>query len=152
MNLTGCAPEREVRFETIEKVDVPGSIKEWKDEEPALLIIASDEDVKKAERFITKEAYSELRRLDFTTHFAIIAFRGWQHDLHEGFLIHRIVRKGNTIAIYAHPGHLTGKPVVSSPYHLVKVRKEGKWRMYFIFKLYFDKEKQPVVSVSHFIP
>lgn len=152
--MTGCglkAPQ-ELPFETIEQVNQPGSTKQWEGEKPRLLIIASSEEVEEAEQFVTEEALSVLSRLDFRTHLAVIAFRGWQPNIHKGFRIQRIVRRENEVALYAQAGRLGGEPAVSSPYHVIKVLKEAKWSGVFTFKLYFGENEQAVVSVSHRIP
>lgn len=150
--LGGCRGEQELPFETIEQVNIPGSIKQWKGKEPRLLIVSSGEDIKKAEQFVTDEAMTALSRLDFTTHFAVIAFRGLQSNSHKGFHVERIARRGNEVAFHAQAGRLGGDNVLSSPYHVIKVRKEGKWRGVFTFKLYFGEDEQAVATATHRIP
>lgn len=141
--MAGCGAKtpQELPFETMEQVNQTESIKQWEGKEPRLLIVASSEEVEEAGQFVTDEALSALSRLDFTTHFAIIAFRGLQPNIHKGFRVERIVRQRHEVALYAQAGRLGFSAVVSSPYHLIKVRKEGKWGEVFSFKLYFGEDE-----------
>jgi hypothetical protein len=148
-----CKPqETELSFETIEQENNPDSIKQWEGREPKLLIIASAQDIETARPYVTDEALAALRQMDFTSQFAVLAFRGFRGSSHSGFKIERIVRRGNEIALYARPGSEGPDTVVRSPYHLIKVNKEGNWNTDFTFSLYFDQAEAAVASTTHRVP
>jgi hypothetical protein len=147
----------ELPFETIEQAKTADVTKQWKGTEPRLLIVAHPEDISEAQQYVTDKATVVLSRLDFTKHFAIIAFQGWQGvDRGGPFQIERIVRQGNVISLYAQPINrdpsVEGSDIVVSPYHLVKVRKDGMGAGIFNFKLYFDKTGSEVTSISFLLP
>lgn len=73
--------------------------------------------------------------MDYETHFATIAFLGWQPTGHEGIRIERIVRMNNNVSIFAQIGRRLGDDVVTSPYHLVKVTRTGHWDTTITFNL-----------------
>jgi hypothetical protein len=151
--LAACEPpETELSFETMEQESSPGSIKQWEGKEPKLLIIASAQDIEEAKPFVTDDGLAMLQQMDFTTHFAVLAFRGLQGSSHAGFRIERIIRRGNEVALYAQPGNIGGQPQESSPYHLVTVKKEGNWDADYTFNLYFAQADAAVVSTTHHVP
>jgi hypothetical protein len=90
--------------------------------------------------------------MDFTTHFAVLAFRGLQGNSHAGFTIERIIRRGNEIVLYAQPGFEGPENVETSPYRLIKVNKEGNWDADFTFNLHFDKESVTASPTTHRVP
>jgi len=149
------ASRRELTFETIEQIVTLDVFKQWQDKEPGLLIIAGPDDLAEAEQFITSEALLALSHLDFTTHLAIIAFRGWI-PTGGGFVrIEHVRHQGNEISIYAQTtlnNPLGGGPAVeTSPYHLIKMSKAELEKSSFTFNLFFGGIR-PVTSVSHEVP
>ncbi len=151
--LTACKPqETELSFETIEQNYHPDNTRRWEGREPRLIIITSVQDVEEPSRFITDEALAALRKMDFTTQFAVLAFRGLQGSDPVRFKIERALRRGNEIVLYAQPGTRGPHPAESSPYHLIKVNKEGNWDADFTFSLYFDQVGAAVASTTRHIP
>ena len=148
----------ELRFTTLERARSPGEYggkypKEyWQQRQPGLLIIANRDDVTKASQFVSDQATQALSRLYFRNCFAILAFRGWQSTVLEGFQIERLVDQGDVIAIYAEPGKRTGQDAISSPYHLINVCGAGKRGQTITFSLYFGEDQAAVVSVSRTLP
>lgn len=151
--LMACQPqETDLPFETIEQdTGYDSSRQQWEEREPKLLIIASVQDIEAAKPFVTDEALAALQKMDFATQFAVLAFRGFQGS-HAGFKIEQVLRRGNEIVLYAKPGTESSDTVVRSPYHLIKVNKEGHWDSDFTFNLYFDQAEAPVVSTTHHMP
>ncbi len=95
-----------------------------------------------------------LSTVNFEQYFVLITFYGYRREGGPRIEIKQIIRLNHQINIYAYftdlpPGAPRPAEVVS-PFHLVKVRKEGKWGDDFTFILY-DNEK-PVAQVTHFIP
>jgi hypothetical protein len=147
--LIGCRPkETELPFETIEHRESAGVI--WEAKEPELMIMSTPEDLAQINDLFTKDAQAQLRAMDFDTYFAIASFLGRQGDSHEGIQIERAVRRGDAISVYVHVGKPGMFEIVSSPYHLVKVRKEGTWDRKIEFELFLDGTS--ATSVSHFVP
>lgn len=153
LGLTACKPQEiPLSFETLEQESSPGSIRQWEDKEPKLLVMASAQDVEEAKPFVTAEALAALQQMDYTTHFAILAFRGFQSSELVRFKIERILRRDNEVALFAQPGTEGPNPAESSPYHLIEVKKEGNWNADFTFNLYFNQEGSAVTSVTRHIP
>ncbi len=151
LGLAACKPqETEVSFETIEQVEA--FTKQLGGKEPKLLVIASAQDVEEAKPFVTDEALAALQQMDYTTHFAILAFRGLQTSSHEGFKVEQIGRQGNEILLYAQPGANGSAAIMTSPFHLIKVKKEGQWGENFTFNLYFGQARAAVASTAHHVP
>lgn len=154
LGLAACRPqETELSFETMEQDNgYDSSRQQWEEREPKLLIIASAQDIETARPFVTDEALTALQKMDFTSQFAVLAFRGLQGSSHSGFKVEQIIRRGNEIVLYAKPGTEGSAAVVSSPYHLIEVKKEGKWDADFAFSLYFDQAGAAVASTTHHLP
>jgi hypothetical protein len=145
----GCRPEEiELPFETIEQEEAAGEI--WYTEEPGLMIIATPEDLAQIDDLFTKDAQVQLREMDFGSYFAIASFLGRQGGSHEGIETQRVVRRGDAVSVYVHVGRPGMFEIVTSPYHLVKVRKEGNWEQRIEFRLYLEGEY--ITSLAHFIP
>jgi hypothetical protein len=154
LGLTACKPQEiELSFETIEQVDDPSAtIRQWEGKEPKLFVIASTQDVEEAKPFVTAEALAALQQMDYTTRFAVLAFRGLQTSSHEGFKVEQISRQGSEVHLYAQPGANGPDPVMTSPYHLVEVKKEGQWGGNFTFNLYFGQSGAVAASTTHHVP
>ena len=148
MLLSACGPrEIELPFETIEQSNYSPRYEERK---PGLVIIANEDEIDQLTGFVTPRALSQLQELDYDKYFAVVAFLGWHHKVHEGIRIERIIRQNNLVFIHAQVGELTGKDAISSPYHIVKVQKVGRWGTEIDFSLVIDKDI--VASQSHYIP
>lgn len=122
----------------------------FEDIQPALKIITSPEDVDSLDGLITVEAQRQLQEMDYKTHFAIIAFLGQQSTSHEGVSIQRIVSQGHDVSIFVKVGQPKGEPTVTSPYHLVRVEKTGRWNATISFA--FVVEGKTVATESKFVP
>ncbi len=124
--------------------------------DPKLVILATAEEARAAKRFITGRGEPILAssEVDFSTHFVVIAFRGVQPTINTGFRITQVVRRGDTIALYAQPGRLpiVQPDEVSFPYHAIKVPKAEAQGQVFTFTLHFGRFKEAVASSRHFIP
>ena len=143
-------PEAQVlTFETLEREEDAGPL--WENREPGLRIITSQaeiEAIKHHDPYIGPGIAHHLSQVDFQTQVAIIAFRGWRGSIHENFRVKKIVRQEDEIILIAQKGYSTGQLEVTSPYHLIKVQKNGEWPTVVVFKLYFEVEPDPVAIVS----
>lgn len=148
MLLSACgSQEVELPFETIEQSDYSPK---YEDKKPDLMIIASTDEVNQLNGWISPEALEQLREMDYERFFAAVVFLGWQPTGHEGIRVERIARQGNAVSIYALVGRPSGEDEVSSPYHLVKVQKVGRWGTTINFTLVI--EETTVASQSRYIP
>lgn len=146
--LSACTPQEEgLPFETIEQADYSPK---YEDKEPGLVIIASADETDQLDGWISPEAMTQLCEIDYESYFAIIVFLGWQPTGHEGIRIERITRQDNAVSIYALVGRPTGETRVTSPYHLVKIQKIGRWGTSINFGLVI--EETVVASQSYYIP
>ena len=114
------------------------------------MIITSADETDQLDGWVSSEAMKQLCEMDYKSYFAIIVFLGWQSTGHEGIRIERIVREDNAVSIYASVGRPTGETEESSPYHLVKIQKIGRWGKSINFALVI--EETTVASESHHIP
>jgi len=146
--LGACTPqEEELPFETIEQADYSPK---YEDKEPGLVIIASADETDQLDGWVSPEAMKQLCEIDYESYFAVIVFLGWQPTGHEGIRIERTARQDNAVSIYALVGRPTGETEESSPYHLVKIQKIGRWGTSINFALVV--EGTTIASQSHYIP
>jgi hypothetical protein len=146
-----CQPrENALPFETIERLDEGGTGERWEAKEPGLVVIATSEDLTQVNDLFTKDAQAQLYEVDFGIYFAIAAFLGRQGSIHEGIDIEQVLHWGDKVSVYVQVGRPGFGAMETSPYHLVKVRKEGNWNQTIQFTLYMDGTE--ATSLSHFIP
>ena len=95
-----------------------------------------------------------LQDVAFDSYFVFSAFQSYRGCIGPTVEIKQIIRQSNIVHVYAYFTEvLPQEPCrteATSPYHLVKVRKEGNWADEFTFVLY-DND-QPVAETKHFIP
>ncbi len=97
--------------------------------EPGLVVIASAEEAAAAELWFGQQARRELRGLNYDRFLALAAFQGWQIAGGYGAYIDRVTVAGDVVTVHATftaPAG-DGGGGVTSPYHLVRVRKPGNW-------------------------
>jgi hypothetical protein len=135
-------PGGELAFETLDRrraPDVPARY--FPNRVPGLMILAGYDDLRSASRYVNDEAISQLRRVNWETHFAVLAFRGWQAVNTGQFQIDQIVRAGDEVAIYASTGYVSGEDIPTSPYHVVVVQKTRGWQAVAVFRYVLDGEE-----------
>lgn len=137
-------------WETIEATSWGG----YRQDSPALLVISTADEIAHTVPVVGQETKAELDNLDFGTAFALIAFQGLKSSTGHKIEVRALVRQADEIAVYAYfvsprPGEPVGASE-TSPYHAIKVLKEGNWADEFTFILY-DNDR-PVAETKHFIP
>lgn len=141
-------------FETIEQNDISGTGQYYEDIGPGLMVISSEPDITSLGQLVTDESTTRLQELDYEHSFALIVFQGWKGSGGYEVQIERVTRAGNTINFYAQfhePG--SDDPVtteITSPYHLIRIQKNGVWDQDFLFQVVVDSTI--VASSNHFIP
>jgi hypothetical protein len=155
--LSACQPQPQevaLPFETIEQKEWAGTGQAYEPREPGLMIIAQIEDVAKLDNWITENARTQLQTLDYDAYFALAVFQGWKPSTGYNVQIESATRQDNTVTIHAgfrEPGPDEAKgALITSPYHLVRVRRIGDWNQNIAFKLVVDSVV--VTSLSHHVP
>jgi hypothetical protein len=133
-------------FETIERAQWA----EWSSREPGLVIVTTPEELIELDGLVTEATQTQLREVDFQTHFVVAVFMGRYHSGHEGITVEQVVYQGHTVTLHVHVGRPGGQTIVTSPYHIIQVAKEGEWNQEIDFAVRFDDRR--VVRRSHFIP
>ena len=119
--------ETELPFETVEFVgnDVGGS---YREREPRLVVVTTRQEIDRIEGLVSSETLAQLKELDFQQYFVIGLYRGSRGSSGYATIIERIARREDKIVVYAQfwepSPHYVVFDTVTSPYHLVKVRKE----------------------------
>jgi len=127
----------------------------WPGREPGLFVIASAADVDGVRPYLRPEIADTLAQLDFTHHFALLAFDGLKGALYQDFQIQTMSRQDAEVLIVAQPNDVpggVGAEVVTSLYQLIKVAKSGSWDATIHFKLYFDQSQAAVVTIEKYVP
>ncbi len=152
--ITACkSQERGLPFESIAQRDIIN----YREESPALLVIANDDEVDALVPNVLAEdpaLADELRHLDYDRFFAVLVLQGLKHQGGYSVAVQQIIRRDDRVNVYvefASPEPGTRRiQAFTSPYHLVVVSKEGKWGQQIKFILVADSE--PVAEATHFIP
>jgi len=125
----------ELSFETIE-LSEPSKPDYWIDEKPGLLIIASSQAITQASQYISDGAIATLQHMNFADAFALLAFHGRRGNLHDGFEILKVIKQNEHVYVFTRPTQEGPQAIVSSPYHLISIKKNGDWGQTFVFHLY----------------
>jgi hypothetical protein len=129
----------DLAFVTVEQARSPGLRSDFFPRaEPGLLVLTRRQDIPNAQPYLRKTGLDGLRTLDWDTNFVIVAFRGYQAETVSNFAIERIVRQDAEVRIYASPGFVDEEGIPTSPYHIVAVRKVGRWQGELTFRLFLD--------------
>lgn len=137
--LTGCGAEIspstpapkgiELSFETIEQ-DNWGRSEEvaYSAQEPRFVLINSVQDISRLGTWVSPTAIEQLTTMNFDRYFAIAVFRGRQASSGYDTIIKRVTQQGDRIVIYVEfwepSPYWEIAAVATSPYHLIKVRRE----------------------------
>lgn len=127
----------------------------WPGREPGLFVIASAADVDGVRPYLRPEIADTLVQLDFTHHFALLAFDGWKGALYQDFQIQTLSRQDTEVLIVAQPNYVPGgggPEIETSLYQLIQVSKDSSWNQTIRFKLYFDPSQAAVVTIEKYVP
>ena len=129
--IMGCAKEQEVvlPFETIEKADTPGTGNNYQGNEPKLEILIDGSEIETVAEYVSPETETILGGVDYDHYFVIAVFQGRKGSTGYGVEIQKIIRGGNRIVIHVYftekEPHLPAAAMETSPYHLVKISRDG---------------------------
>jgi|GEM_PF-687462 hypothetical protein len=138
--VSACQPgETALSFDTIEQRDVSGTGKMMEGPNPVIFVVANADRADKLKGLITAEAQAKLQNLDYDKYVAVAVFQGKKSSTGYSIQIDRIVRTGDHVRVYPkftepRPDESTGA-MLTSPYHLVQVRKIEDWRSSMLFYL-----------------
>jgi hypothetical protein len=139
----------ELAFETIERAETPGTGGEYPGRDPRVVVIARVEEIDALKDTISIAAQNELRKLDFNSYFAIAVFQGLKNTNKYGVDIQRVIRNGNQIAVFAHfterDPELEAADIITSPYHIVRVEKDG---FQGEFEFFLNVDGEVILKVS----
>ncbi len=126
MGMTACGVgETELPFETIERSDYG----DYSIHEPRVVLITNRQEIDQLKGLISQAALDQLAELDFQQYFAIAVFRSTQATSGYDVIVERVTRQGDKIVIraqfWAPSPHLEIFNEVTSPYHLIKVRRDN---------------------------
>ncbi len=134
VGLTACRPgellrpERKLSFETLERNDTYSAEEGYGGLEPQVIRIAEPGEIGQLEGLISQEALGQLAGLDFQQSFALLLLRGRQANTGYATLIEQVARRDDQLVIYAQfwepSGYYEVQPEATSPYHLIKVRRD----------------------------
>ncbi|HLF27777.1 MAG TPA: protease complex subunit PrcB family protein [Anaerolineae bacterium] len=157
--LAGCTPQPvELPFESISQGRrLPGG-QSYEGKEPDLLIISTAEEIDDPELGVQFDPglAEQLRTLDYQRRFVTIVFRGLPSDTGPQFTVDilGVTRTGDQVVVKTHfgrPGpNEMSRPLVSYPYHIIAVAKEGEWAREMRFALEVDG--QVAKERTHFVP
>lgn len=154
----------ELPFETIELTDPSQPSKpsessiptdwpdQWMDKNPGLFVIASFQEITGIRQYISAQAIAMLEQMDFSQSFALIAFDGWKSSLHYDFKIQKIIKNKDQVYVFVQPSQEGPQLTISSLYHLISIRKNGKWMQTFTFHLYIADKESNATPVALYIP
>ena len=157
MTITACnnqPKEIDLTYEGVEQIASAGKVKLNEARKPSLMVVSRPAEVDGLDGLITDETRTALLALDYSVYFVLAAFQGWKPCSCYSILVSRISRVGNTVNVYIQlhePSPDEEKAdIVTSPFHLIIVRKDDNWGKVILFNLIVDATI--VDSVSHDIP
>jgi hypothetical protein len=144
--------ETALSFETIKQEENGWISSAYEELEPELTIITQPEEI----AALGEVRYDDpwLQTMDYDSYFALVVFQGWQGSGGYSVQIRCISRQDNVVNVYVRfreprQGEFVNLSV-TSPYHLVQVRKVSDWDQEITFNLISDGNK--ILSRSFFIP
>ncbi len=145
----------ELPFETLGR-DYSGALLSIR--QPALVIVSNQAENQVWNDFffpsVVKRLQTSLGDTDVGFYFMLAAFQGYRGCNGPTIEIKQIVRQDDVIHIYAYFTEILPqdpcRTEATSPYHLVKVRKEGEWNGEYRFILYDNVRL--VAEAKHFVP
>jgi hypothetical protein len=155
--VTACKPKIDkLPFETMSQADGFDTGRSYGGEEPALLVIATRDEIEKPDLDIqfSSELTDQLLNIDYNHFFAVMVFHGRIGSTKVSITVEQVTRQGKEVTINANivrpaPG-TRSNPAFTSPYHLIAISKEGKWSQDVKFVVVVDGK--PVAETTHFIP
>lgn len=146
--------EIRLSFETIEQASSPHSGFPYPGLAPQLVIASTLAQAQPIIRWTSPKAQAQLESLDYGQYLALAVFQGSKPNLQYSVEVKTVTRKSDTVTVYAQfrepqPGR-EANPSETSPYHLIRIPKEGAWGRYITFNLSVNGRIQ--VSAYQYVP
>ncbi len=120
-------------------MEYSGTGKLFEEREPNLIVISRAVDVSQIGGLFTPRARNELANLEYEQFFALVVFLGKKQSNQYSVQIREIHRAGSKVSVHLEltepkPGGAVGLEI-TSPYHLVKIKKGGLGNQSLTFNL-----------------
>jgi hypothetical protein len=153
-------PSQELSWTSLERTSTDNGLIAEKFKKPDLRIFARPQDFEEQGEFSSvKEVADSLRDFDYEHSFAILVLEGEDAVRTDQVTVTEILRQGDRVIIRAEfPGPYKENEevgtLVTLPYHLVAVRKDGDWgrEMTFVLEGVTDGVETTLLETKHFIP
>jgi hypothetical protein len=143
-------------FETIAKDEGFYTGRGYGGEKPNLVVLATSNDVENPGLDIQfpPEIAAQLRSSDYNRFVIVLVLQGLQGSTEHSVTVQQVRRQGNRVIINAQfvkpvPGVLVGW-LVTSPFHLIAIPKQGTWGQSIRFVLMSDTNV--AAETTHFVP
>ncbi len=157
--VAGCGPKEEhlewEKMAQYEGADTGPS----SDEQPRLSVVAASEQISELKPFVYSTVLQEVSQTDFSDYFVLAVFQGYHGVADYSVEVEDVKRNRDEIIVYAMfltpptpaPGEVVGvKPMTTSPYYVLKVKKTPDLHGEFIFVLIADGKE--IMRQSQTIP
>ena len=133
-------------FETIDQVSFADTGDFYESKAPGFVMLTSASEIGQLGGSISTGAKEQLLNLNYTNEWAIVLFLGTQATVHEGITIDRIAYEDNLINVVAQSGKRTGQHAITSPYHIVKIKKPEFWNVGDSLQITVNIDREVVIS------
>ena len=152
--MAGCGPQEErLEWQKIAQYD-GGDIAPSPDERPRMTVVTTPEQVAELEPYVYSFVLHEISQIDFSEFLVVAVFQGYHGVLDYSVEVEDLRRNENVITVDARflspdPGEVL-RPITSSPYLVLKIKKTPDLRGEFTFVLVADGEE--IVRQSRVVP
>lgn len=125
---TPAPGETELPFESIDRGN---TVRPYPKTQPAVAVVTSRQEIEeRLDQMASNRALQQLQSIDFGQYFVVAVFRGTKPMGGYSVTIRRVGRRGKRLVVYAElsetPPNFPKAPAAVSPYHLVKVQRDGR--------------------------
>ena len=152
--MAGCGPQEEpLEWEKIAQYD-GGDIAPSPDERPRMTVVATPDQVSELEPYVYSFVLQEISQSDFSEFLVVAVFQGYHGVADYSVEVEDVRRNENVITVDAKflgpdPGEVL-KPMATSPYCVLTIKKTADIRGEFIFVLIANSEE--IMRQSLIIP
>ncbi|MEZ4869809.1 MAG: hypothetical protein R3C14_51260 [Caldilineaceae bacterium] len=127
-----------------------GVEQKWSGMAPALVVIATADDLLRIKPYIMEQSYASLTKLNFTTQFAIVSFSGEQYNDGYVFCATSWLHTEHAVTVFI---HLIQQPIMApmlaSYYAIFQITKGENWHGNFTVQLQYTQHKLYVNAYDH---
>jgi hypothetical protein len=145
---------KDIYFETIDQQERAKTSEGYKSKNPTMIVLAKKDEINLLENLVSNDSFSKIQSIDFNEYISIAVFQGVKPTDRYAVTIEKILRNGNNISIlvsFHEPSpEISKHDTVTSPYHLIKIKKGDDLKGTFTLKLVVKNNE--VVSIQKDIP